>query len=326
MVQCCSTDAAPPLPRPNICPASVAKRFAGVEVEGDNSLDGQFRAVLLLRAAGAAKIVGINAAAHVHHGLLEHKNNGCLFTVVQTEGEVRFIQDGRWQPLAPGDFIVLDASRQMDARYNRLMSNQFSFSLDVAPADLGRLMRMAGTPVDGSYGAGSVASNFIQAFMHQANDLATPTASRLVHCLVDVLCTTARERGEMAAQFSSRHHAFHIYRIRQFLEDNLRDPDLTPTKVAAAQGISRRYLSKLFEDEGVSIARYIRERRLEHCRREIEDPARATTGISRIAFSWGFNSASHFSRAFKGRFGLTPRQARDAASACASDGCTEPSL
>jgi len=29
--------------------------------------------------------------------------------------------------------------------------------------------------------------------------------------------------------------------------------------------------------------------------------------VSEVAFSWGFNDATHFSRSFKEQFGLSPR-------------------
>jgi AraC family transcriptional activator of tynA and feaB len=32
--------------------------------------------------------------------------------------------------------------------------------------------------------------------------------------------------------------------------------------------------------------------------------------ISEIAYAWGFNDLSHFNRAFRARFGMTPREWR----------------
>ena len=51
-----------------------------------------------------------------------------------------------------------------------------------------------------------------------------------------------------------------------------------------------------------------------------EDARQAGRGVSEIAFAWGFNDASHFSRAFKQRFGMSPKEYR--ARAC-SAGSTE---
>jgi len=51
-------------------------------------------------------------------------------------------------------------------------------------------------------------------------------------------------------------------------------------------------------------------RRLDATRRDLCDPALAARSISEIAFAWGFNDAAHFSRAFRARFGRSPRELR----------------
>nr|WP_291557272.1 helix-turn-helix domain-containing protein [Comamonas sp. SCN 65-56] len=40
------------------------------------------------------------------------------------------------------------------------------------------------------------------------------------------------------------------------------------------------------------------------------DPRASARSVSEIAFAWGFNDAAHFSRAFKNRFGCSPRDMR----------------
>ncbi|MEK8169401.1 hypothetical protein NKH77_05140 [Streptomyces sp. M19] len=62
-------------------------------------------------------------------------------------------------------------------------------------------------------------------------------------------------------------------RIHRFVLSRLGDPELTPAVVAAAHQISPRYLHKLFEGQGSTVAAWIRERRLERCRRDLADPA-----------------------------------------------------
>jgi AraC family transcriptional regulator, positive regulator of tynA and feaB len=50
------------------------------------------------------------------------------------------------------------------------------------------------------------------------------------------------------------------------------------------------------------------ENRLEACRKALRDqPGRS---ISEIAWGWGFNDLSHFTKSFRARFGLSPREWR----------------
>ncbi|MBL8942370.1 MAG: helix-turn-helix domain-containing protein [Myxococcales bacterium] len=59
--------------------------------------------------------------------------------------------------------------------------------------------------------------------------------------------------------------------------------------------------------------------RLDRCRAQLLDPAHAHRSISEIAFALGFTSAAHFSRAFRARFGRSPRTLRAAPSGAAAD-------
>lgn len=65
-----------------------------------------------------------------------------------------------------------------------------------------------------------------------------------------------------------------------------------------------------FHAEGHTVAGWIRERRLEQCRRDLAEPHLATRPINAIAARWGFASPAHFSQAFRNTYGLSPRQFR----------------
>ena len=101
-----------------------------------------------------------------------------------------------------------------------------------------------------------------------------------------------------------------LHRICQSIEQRLADPDLSLGEIAEEHGISPRYLQKLFEGVGQSFGRYVRYRRLERARLDIESPIHAQLSISDICFRWGFNDAAYFSRAFRDQYGISPREYR----------------
>jgi acetamidase/formamidase/AraC-like DNA-binding protein len=115
---------------------------------------------------------------------------------------------------------------------------------------------------------------------------------------------TSTEAGGTATQ------AAILHRLCQTIERKLDDPDLTPARVAEAEGISERYLQKLFEGSGTSFTHYLRERRLQRTSAELSSPAESHHSISEIAYRNGFNDSAHFSRVFRHRFGLSPREFR----------------
>ncbi len=103
-----------------------------------------------------------------------------------------------------------------------------------------------------------------------------------------------------------------LERVFQTVEMRLSDPDLNLHQVASEHGISSRYLQKLFESYGESFGQYVKLRRLERCRLDLGSPLHAQRSISEILFQWGFNDSASFSRAFRDRYGISPREYRKA--------------
>lgn len=101
--------------------------------------------------------------------------------------------------------------------------------------------------------------------------------------------------------------------IIRYIEDNLRDPSLTAESVADGVHVSPRYLREIFSASGEKVSAYIRRRRLEECARKLRDPAWSGHTLMKIAFSSGFNSAAHFTRAFRDQYGMSPREYRQRA-------------
>ena len=103
-----------------------------------------------------------------------------------------------------------------------------------------------------------------------------------------------------------------LMRIHAFIEQHLGDCDLAPGPVAAAHYISVRYLYRLFEAQGTTVAAWIRHRRLERCRADLADPALCSAPVSAVAARWGLLDSAHFNRLFKRTYGLPPAEYRRA--------------
>ena len=98
--------------------------------------------------------------------------------------------------------------------------------------------------------------------------------------------------------------------IKAYIDQHLASPGLAPEEVARANHISTRYLHRLFEGEGVSVSEWIRDQRVERCRRDLRDPLLRHESILSIATRWGLPSSAHFSRVFRAAYGRSPREER----------------
>jgi AraC-like DNA-binding protein len=90
----------------------------------------------------------------------------------------------------------------------------------------------------------------------------------------------------------------------------LTQPDAGLASIAAAHGISTRYVQYLFEMTGTSFTGFVLEHRLLLAYRLLHEPRGQRRKISDIATTAGFADISYFNRAFKARFGATPSDVR----------------
>jgi AraC-like DNA-binding protein len=102
----------------------------------------------------------------------------------------------------------------------------------------------------------------------------------------------------------------HLRRICRTIEARLGDAELSVESVARVEGLSTRYLQKLFKVGATSFSEYLRERRLERCRLDLANRALNHFTISEMCFRWGFGDAANFSRAFTARYGVSPKAYR----------------
>lgn len=99
-------------------------------------------------------------------------------------------------------------------------------------------------------------------------------------------------------------------RIKDYVHRHLGEHELSLDLVARAMGCSIRYLHKAFEAENLTLQRYIWEARLDHSHRLLSSNTHREKSIAEIAFQCGFSSSSHFSRQFRERFEMAPRNMR----------------
>ncbi|MBE0704989.1 MAG: helix-turn-helix domain-containing protein, partial [Afipia sp.] len=105
-------------------------------------------------------------------------------------------------------------------------------------------------------------------------------------------------------------HSSVLRRECQNIESKLSDPNLNLVDVARTEGVSPRYLQRLFEKVDESFSHYVLKRRLDRSAGYLVDPKYERLSISEVSFACGFNDPAHFSRTFRARFGTSPKDYR----------------
>jgi AraC-like DNA-binding protein len=170
--------------------------------------------------------------------------------------------------------------------------------------------RVIALPVGGSRGVGALVSNLLRDFWRgcreQPGEMAQP---RILHGILE-LVAVAYANTQQAAVGASQSAAYHKGQILAYIESHLSATNLTPTRIAAALHMTPRNLHYLFAGEGETVARYILRRRLEESVRALTCMPPQQRTLTEIALDLGFGSVTHFGRAFRRCYGVTPSEYR----------------
>jgi AraC-like DNA-binding protein len=98
--------------------------------------------------------------------------------------------------------------------------------------------------------------------------------------------------------------------VHRFIEGNLHRQELSVPDIALGSHISRSNLYRLFDGQAYSVHGTLREQRLQRGWRYLHRAESDRLSIGAIAHACGFSDQSVFSKLFRQRFGITPRQAR----------------
>ncbi|MFE6227885.1 helix-turn-helix domain-containing protein [Streptomyces sp. NPDC057854] len=244
--------------------------------------------------------------------LISGPSDALVAVGVQTAGTATFVQDGRRAEVHEGDLVVYDTARPYSFDYpQRFAAHVFQLprrTLGVPDRDI---RRVTGRAIGAEKGVGAMLFPFLSALASSPADGYPPAvADRLAGNVVELLATLITERAHPGD--AETHAPSHLVRrVRDHINRNLGDPDLSPEGIARAHRISVRYLHRLFEGEGTTVGQLIRQRRLEECGRELARRGGTAPTVSAVAQRWGFLSPAHFSRSFRTAYGVSPREWRN---------------
>jgi AraC-like DNA-binding protein len=226
---------------------------------------------------------------------------------VQPHGQGRFTQFGVDQVVGPDDLMLNDLTGPYSFAWTgtggscafQIPYEQLALPVDVVREAAGRLRS---SPLHGlvhdhlsrlAKSAGTLAADAAAAALGTAT-------TELVRAL---LVSAARDHGAAAPVLAETL----MTRVRAYVQRHLTDAALTPERIAATQNVSVRQLYKVCAASGLSLEQWIIDQRLEAARADLASSTGRRRSIAATARAAGFQDPSHFSRRFRGAYGMTPR-------------------
>lgn len=172
---------------------------------------------------------------------------------------------------------------------------------------------LANVPILLRPGAGRLMKHMFEAGFAEGAMLNPRQAADFGDTLIQTIANAIADAPELAEQQNALRQPSSgrlLAAATRFIESNLSNPMLSCALVAAHLQVSGRSVQAAFATAGDTLVSRIREMRLQRCRDDLANPALAHHSVLDIANRWGFESAAHFSRVYKARFGRTPREDR----------------
>jgi len=271
--------------------------------------DGPLDASLAAYDVGALRMYRINAPAH--HVARDDRcgelpSDEFYKLVLQVSGRGIVEQQGRRVVLQPGHWILYDPR----APYAITNPERCTLLVTQVPRALLSGLHLPGphageTGHDNVAGLHGVFGTYLRALSEQLPGLPDGVGQAVSESVLGLLGSTLAETLRRVGEPVPLPSVLKL-RVRQHVQARLSDPDLSIQGIADALRCSKRYLHRVFEDDEVSLERFIWTSRLERCHAALTHEANTHRSAAEIAFAWGFKSSAHFCRLFRLHYGITP--------------------
>lgn len=229
---------------------------------------------------------------------------GKYFAVFQQSGSATMAQDDRQVVLGSGDITLIDADRPCDFTYS---NNSRQLSLILPHDRVEQALRFSRVRCGEKISAGSPIAVLSHRLIMETTRQPTLSLAESEATLEAIISLLRPAIGR--AQEEVDPHERIMRKTLDYIDQHIRNEDLSPEVLAREVGVSVRGLYRLFAKKGLVVAQYIKNRRLDFCAESLRQVG-TEQKLSALGYSWGFSDSSYFSTAFKARFGVSPGEYR----------------
>ncbi|MET7996380.1 helix-turn-helix domain-containing protein [Amycolatopsis sp. NPDC005232] len=295
--------------------ALLAQSLLAFTVESDDPQ--HFRGYLRNRKIADVDFIEMATGRHVAHRSADTIARDCrpdYVLCLQVAGVGEFHQGSRTAVLQPGDLTVFDGTRPATV----VSSADYRNVCIKFPQRLLRLPRshvdqLTAARISARDGLAPATGALLMTLGHVMEDISGRTRYLAARNALDLVSTMFESILDVSGDDGKTEGNVIPGQIREYIDEHLGDPELSPAAIASAQFISLRKLQGIFQQNGTTVSAWIRTRRLERGQRDLVSSGELS--VAAISRRWGFKTPSHFGRAFKDEYGVTPAEFRRVASA-----------
>ncbi len=285
----------------NLCAFSFrTRREANFQVNAQARFDGDFLVARFSTSAGSAEL-------DRRRKEISRDGKHAYALYMPFHGDHEVAQLNRATRCAPGSVVMVSMAEPL--LHSKLGDNDTDYLFlprEFVDQRSGRMEDRCARTVSTTAGLQKLMADSLATFQQTASDMTADQFASAVRIMGElVIVAMSGHDGVMSGMRSIR--AANLARVKRVIRSRLNDPELTLSEIAAACGLSLRYMHALFRDESCSAAEYLRMERLQRAQSLLRNGDPSTTSVTEVALAGGFSNPSQFSTAFRRMFSAVPR-------------------
>ncbi|QTB53380.1 helix-turn-helix domain-containing protein [Burkholderia pseudomallei] len=266
-----------------------------------------FRAFLSQQVFGHVGIGHVEAPAVAYSRKIsdvrQSPSEDFLVSILEA-GDARIEQNGKRAIQNCGDIVIYDTARPFDYEFlSDYKITLLSFPRSQMLHRIPNIEKLTAVPINTHSQIGALASTVIRGAAQMDPVVDASARAKIGSSVIDIFSAAVEMELCSGGLIESRQIDV-LERAKRYITGNLSDSSLDISKIANAIGISNRTLNRAFAAEGTTAVRWLWQARLRECYMALNDGRMRR--VSDIASAYGFNDVSHFNRAFKLMYGVTP--------------------
>lgn len=266
-----------------------------------------FQAHLKAKQIGTLSINQLHAQSYQVICNTEDHLNDWLFINLHQAGQCHLQQYGRHLSIAPGDISI------------NLGSSPFTFDFDDGVAMTCVRLPLAGALTRSGlihdfaarslpHNAGShLLRDYLMSLLQNFDQLLPHQVELANNCLLELVTMTLE--GDLCTESERKKPQQALYnRACSYIRRHLNDPNLSLNSLSQHLNLAPRTLQNLFQNQGTTFRSTVLETRLLAADQLIIN--RIDSPLSDIAYQVGFSDQSHFNKAYRRHFNMTPSERR----------------
>jgi AraC-like DNA-binding protein len=257
---------------------------------------------LLMRTQADAQLMQ-RSATHIRRDAIDHF---CIAFLHAGRS------DGDYQQISSHadttSILFADEAQESRRRYSRFEALRLLIPRSRIPAEL-RGANVHGLTVPITRGGAGLLASHVQTLARTIDQLTKSEAQAAIDAAMLLVPGALNASQPFFERLDPSFDDSLMSIIKTYIENHVCGTAVSPAAISQRFGLSRSSLYRLFECEG-GVARYIMNKKLDLGRHLLSNGNGDTVLVRSVAERTGFKSEAHFSRAFKQRFHMTPREAR----------------